>query len=157
MLHTEFEPFCEGTGREKDVKTRVWLPLCATAVLLAAVVAIATENQRDDAKQPSVSAVSAEAVRAPGIAGLKTYRDQVTGERRSPAPGLVVPALTPTERNARSRSYEGLVQVQGATPEDGVMVDLRGRFRSSVVSVRQPDGSYAMKCLDEVPHVARGE
>ncbi len=157
MLHTEFEPSSEGTGREKDVKTRVGLPLCATAVLLAAVVAIATEDPRDDAKQPSVSDASAEADRAPGITGLKTYRDPVTGSRRSPPAGLFVPALTPAERNARSRSHEGLVLVQGATPEDGVMVDLRGRFRSSLVSVRQPDGSYAMKCLDEVPHVARGE
>ena len=157
MLHTEFEPFCEGTGREKDVKTRVWLPLCATAVLLAAVVAIATEDRRDDVKQQSVSAASAEAVRAPGIAGLKTYRDPVTGERRSPPPGVVFPALTPAERNARSRSHEGLVVVPGATPEHGVMVHLQGRFRSSVVSVRQPDGSRTTRCLDELPHAVRWE
>ena len=160
MLETEFEPSCEGSGREKDLKTRVWLPLCAMAVLLVAVAGTTTEEQsvpETQAPVPAASAAGDDAITPPGVGGLKTYRDPLTGERRSPPPGVVFPALTPAERNARSRSHEGLEEVRGATPEDGFMVDLKGRFHSAVVSVRQQDESYTTRCLNEVPHATRGE
>ena len=146
--------------RRTPRRVRPWLFLCGIAVLLAAVVAILTEEPRGAEAQPSVpvaAAASADPIISPGSAGLKTYRDPVTGERRAPVPGVVIPALTPAQRNARSRSHEGLQQVQGATPGGGVMVDLKGRFRSTTLSVRQSNGTYTVRCLDQVPHAPRGE
>ena len=111
---------------------------------------------KDRASSQAEPTLSSRAL-SPGVGGLKIYLDPVTGERRSPPPGVTFPALTPAEQNARSHSHEGLEEVQGANPEDGFMVDLKGRFSSAVVSTRQPDGSFSTRCLGELPDAMRKE
>ena len=97
-------------------RVRPWLFLGGIAVLLAALVAIATDEQgapEVQAPVPAASAAGDAAVTPPGVGGLRRYRDPVTGERRSPPPGLAPAALSAAERRALSRSHEGLVEVPG--------------------------------------------
>ena len=93
----------------------------------------------------------------PGVGGLKTYRDPVTGERRSPPRAIPLEALDARQRNAFSRLDTGLVEEPGPSAAGGVHVDLQGRFRSAVVVTQQPDGSFSTRCLDELPRTMRGE
>jgi hypothetical protein len=53
----------------------------------------------------------------------------------------------PAPSDDLSTSSEGLVEEHGATPEDGVTVHLRGRFRSHVGVKRAPDGRLVEDCV----------
>jgi hypothetical protein len=78
---------------------------------------------------------------------MKAYRDPVTGERVGPPPG----AGPEAQRSLLSPSEVGLEAVPTGTPAGGVRVDLKGRFRSSFVATKLPDGTIATRCVHELP------
>ncbi len=136
------------------------LTVCAGVLALAALMAFAeatppaSELERASARtEPTLSTRAI----APAVGGLKTYRDPVTGERRSPPRAIPLEALDARQRNALSRSHVGLVEQAGPSSAGGVHVDLQGRFRSAVVVTKQLDGSFATRCLDQLPDAMRGE
>ena len=53
--------------------------------------------------------------------------------------------------SAFSSSARGLFQAVSPTPGGGVMVDLQGRFMSSLVIQRDPDGNFSTRCVREHP------
>ena len=68
---------------------------------------------------------------------MRIYRDPGTGELGDPpaeAPAQV--SLPPAD--ALSTSSEGLVETPSPVPGGGVMIDLRGRFRSRSLPRRMP-------------------
>ncbi len=136
------------------------LTACAGVLALAALVAFAEStppaSELERASARTEPTLSTQAI-PPGGGGLKTYRDPVTGARRSPPRAMPLEALDARQRNAFSRSDAGLVEEPGPTVAGGVHVDLQGRFRSAVVITKQPDGSFSTRCLDQLPHAMRGK
>ena len=142
--------------RETHVRRAV--TVFSGVLALAALVAFAgstppaSELERVSARtEPTLSTRAI----APAEGGLKTYRDPVTGERRSPPPSLPAAALTASERRGLSRSHAGLVAVPGPTPAGGTRVDLQGRFLSHVVARVGADGTASMGCLNDLPEALR--
>lgn len=86
-------------------------------------------------------ALAEEAPRSLG--GFRATVDPSTGEfLKNPPPQAAVP-LTPGERNAASRSHEGLV-VRPHPQGNGEYVDLQGRFQSPLMATVGPDGKIIM-------------
>ena len=82
--------------------------------------------------------------------GMTVHINPETGAiLKEPAPGTVPLQLSPQERNAMSRSQEGLVSVPSTVPGGGVTVDLQGRFRSPLIATVGPDGKVRMQHLGE--------
>lgn len=73
-------------------------------------------------------------------AGVMIYVDPETGEWTAPPPDK---EIRPPVAGALSQSAEGLVEKPG--PAGGVMVDLKGRFQSSVIAVPRPDGGVTVE------------
>ncbi len=136
------------------------LTACAGVLALAALVAFAEStppaSELEGAGARTEPTLSTRAI-PPSVGGLKTYRDPVTGERRSPPRAIPLEALDARQRNAFSRSDAGLVEEPGPTVAGGVHVDLQGRFRSAVVVTKQPDGSFVTECLDQLPDATLGK
>ncbi len=136
------------------------LAACAGVLVLAALVAFAESTPAaSELKRTSARTAPKLSTRAtaPVVGGLKTYRDPVTGARRSPPSAIPLEALDARQRNALSRSHVGLVEQASSSSAGGVHVDLQGRFRSAVVVRKQADGSLVTKCLEQLPHAMRGE
>jgi hypothetical protein len=85
------------------------------------------------------------------VGGMKAYRDPVTGERVGP-PARAVPSSAP-QPSSLSRSHTGLEVVPTGTAAGGFRVDLQGRFRSSLVATKQPDGRVSTRCVHELPDI----
>jgi hypothetical protein len=147
-------------ARRKALK-RVWLGwlLGASVVVLAALVAVATQSPLDinNGRGPEASASAgtppsaSQDVLPAGVGGMKAYRDPVTGERVGPPPGPVPPSVP--QPSALSRSQVGLEVVPTGTAAGGVRVDLQGRFRSSLVATKRPDGTVSTRCVYELPDI----
>ena len=82
-----------------------------------------------------------------GDAGMEAHVDPLTGALVPeavgpvrPAPALPAPALPASELPA---------------PGGGMMIDIRGRFMSSVVATVAPDGSLHLDCVTDDGHVHR--
>jgi hypothetical protein len=79
--------------------------------------------------------------------GLRVHFDPVTGQI-IPPPVAVAPAAPALPANhPLSTSGEGLVETPGQTRAGGVILDLQGRFRSTVVTSVGPDGTPLTRCL----------
>ena len=124
-------------------------------VLLAVLLAVATQSARKSDPKTGESAsigtppLTSQDEFPAGVGGMKAYRDPVTGERVGPPPRAVHPSAP--QPSALSRSHTGLEVVPTGTAAGGVRVDLQGRFRSSVVATKRPDGSVSVRCLDKPP------
>ncbi len=143
-----------------ETHVRLALAVCAGVLALAALGVFAESTPpASELERASARTEPTQSPRAipPTVGGLKTYRDPVTGERRSPPPGLPAPRLSVSERRALRRSHEGLVAVSGQTPAGGTRVDLQGRFLSNVVARVGADGTASMGCLDDLPDALRGK
>jgi hypothetical protein len=87
-------------------------------------------------------AVAGDASVQPGAApGMRVYIDPKTGEPTAPPPGAAVESAPAVQQ----RSGEGLVEEPA--PGGGVMMDLKGRFKTPLVVTVDPDGRT---------HVGRG-
>jgi hypothetical protein len=105
-------------------------------VLLSATLAVAEPN---DAAAPA------------GAGGQWVHVDPATGARTArPQPGAAAAAAT---NPALSTSAQGLVEEPA--PGGGVMVDLKGRFRSAAEATAGADGTTTVKC--HAPGVHGGE
>jgi hypothetical protein len=58
---------------------------------------------------------------------------------------------------APSSRSAGLVERSGVTEAGGVMVGLRGRFRTTLVLERKADGSTASRCISNLPDKSAGD
>jgi hypothetical protein len=147
-------------ARRRALK-RVWLGwlLGASVLLLAALVAVATQSPLDTERGATASAgTSASAsqdVTPRAVGGMKAYRDPVTGERVGPPPAAVPPSAP--QPSSLSRSQTGLEVVPTGTAAGGFRVDLKGRFRSSLVATKQPDGRVATRCVHDLPDTQGGQ
>lgn len=63
----------------------------------------------------------------------------------------------PEGYEALSNSSAGLVEQPGMTEAGGVMVGLRGRFRTALVLERKADGSRTTRCISNLPGEAAGD
>ena len=135
-----------------------WL-LGASVLLLAALVAVATQSPLDTERGAPASAgppdSASQDVTPRAVGGMKAYRDPVTGERVGPPPGAVPPSAP--QPSALSRSHTGLEAVPTGTTAGGVRVDLQGRFRSSLVATKRPDGTVSTRCVHELPDIQGGQ
>jgi hypothetical protein len=78
---------------------------------------------------------------APGRAGQWIKVDPQTGARVAPSAPIAAMAPDP----AFSTSQQGLVEQ--AAPGGGVMVDLKGRFRSAATATLGTDGKAVVDCV----------
>ena len=146
-------------ARRRALK-RVWLGwlLGASVVVLAALVAVAAQSPLDTERDATASAgtsdLASQDVTPRGVGGMKAYRDPVTGERVGPPREAVPPSVV--QPSALSRSHTGLEVVPTGTAAGGFRVDLKGRFRSSLVATKQPDGTVSTRCVHALPDI-RGE
>ena len=86
--------------------------------------------------------------RAGGTAGgFRAYVDPQTGELAAPPVGAVT--AVPEVTGALNTSTEGLMEVPGTTSAGGMTVDLRGRFRSTMVSTVDAAGRTVTRCLPD--------
>jgi hypothetical protein len=81
-----------------------------------------------------------------GAAGMKIYRDPVTGELVDP-PAEVEAQVSPPPDDALSTSSEGLVETLSPVPGGGVMVDLQRRFRSPLIATQDAEGKITIQHL----------
>jgi hypothetical protein len=129
--------------------------LAASVLLLAALVAVATQSPLDAEQGATASAGTPDSasqdVTPRAVGGMKAYRDPVTGERVGPPP-VALPPSAP-QPSALSRSHTGLEVVPTGTAAGGFRVDLKGRFRSSLVATKQPDGTVSTRCVHELPDI----
>jgi hypothetical protein len=68
------------------------------------------------------------------VPGMRVYIDPKTGEPTTPPPGAAVEAAPAVQQ----RSGEGLVEEPA--PGGGVMMDLKGRFKTPLGVTVDPDG-----------------
>jgi hypothetical protein len=95
----------------------------------------------------------------PAPQGLKAVVDPATGQFTVPprppitgSPEAFAPPTIPSASAAGSSanlatSHDGLVAVRGTTRAGGLQVDLKGRFRSSVIATVGPDGKVRTECV----------
>ena len=114
-------------------RLRTALLLAVGAALLAGGAAVkGVRPGRPAAESPS-----------PSSADQVVHIDPRTG-RRVPRPARRDPAFETARRARPNRSAVGLLERPG--PHGGVMVDLRGRFRSSAVARIGADGALDTEC-----------
>lgn len=120
----------------------------ALGLALAAAVGFAGGGPADDAALSEDSAPSESPV--PLAGGLRVYLDPETGEVRS-RPADQDPELQREESRwgeRESRNTYGGDLLQEPLDGGGFMVDLRGRFQSSVVATIDPEtGAVTVDCV----------
>jgi hypothetical protein len=79
-----------------------------------------------------------------GQSGMRAYVDPQTGKVGAPPPDQAAPLPSAAEQDASSTSSEGLVVVPA--PGGGEMVDLQGRFQTSITATLKPDGTVQTDC-----------
>ena len=100
-----------------------------------------------DASMGSSSQVVARA-KTPGSASVQVYVDPVTGKIGVPPPAaeLAPRVLSPAEQQALSTSSEDLVEKPVVGPAGGIILDVQGRFRSTVVATVDAVGRSSIQC-----------
>jgi len=116
-------------------------------VLLECAVSGPSAPAREaDAQAGSPADVKAvqSAVPSAGQTGMRAYFDPQTGKIGPPPPDQAVPPRSGAEQNAYSTAAEGLVVLPA--PEGGQMIDLQGRFQTSITATLKPDGTVQTDC-----------
>ena len=111
-----------------------------TAVMLAAGAAVLAGGAAVTLVRPERPAPESP---SQGSADQVVHIDPRTG-RRVPRPARRDPVFEAARRARLNRSAAGLLERPG--PHGGVMVDLRGRFRSSTVARIGADGALDTDC-----------
>ncbi len=96
---------------------------------------------------------------AAGAAGAKAAVDPSTGQLVVPSPTTAAKVVPSTRVGALSTAHEGLVAVRGVSRAGGVMVDLKGRFRSAVIATVATVGADGTTRIETrcVPAPASGD
>lgn len=85
-------------------------------------------------------------------AGQKAYIDPATG-RILPRPPAGAPSSAAQQPDLNNSS-EGLVEQASPKPGGGYMLDLKGRFRSTVYATKGPDGKPQVRHVPVTPPAA---
>jgi hypothetical protein len=83
--------------------------------------------------------------------GYMIHIDPVTGRLAEPAPGTTPIVFDAQLQNALSTSPEGLVEVNSPVEGGGTMIDLQGRFQSTMVSTVDKNGVLQAPCFSGLP------
>jgi hypothetical protein len=78
-------------------------------------------------------------------AAIRVYTDPETGKITKPPADAPPAELSPKLKEAFSTSSKGLVETQSPTPGGGVMIDLKGRFRSPLTATRDSEGKLSIQ------------
>jgi hypothetical protein len=127
-----FSLFCAG-GIPPTLATE-WQPTSAEATQAPSSATLVPEH--DEQRAGAVE----------GAAGMKIYRDPVTGELGDPPAEEEAQVSLPPD-DALSTSSEGLVETPSPVPDGGVMVDLQGRFRSPLMATQDAEGKITIQHL----------
>lgn len=142
-----------------DIQGSRALQLCRSAFcgLLATAIGCGVWAPQAIAKDQE-SAVNADrATQAPrAAAALILQRQPVDDEEGRAAQGAGLGSETDVSSDAASTDSAGLAEEPGSTEAGGVKVDLRGRFRTSLVLERRADGSTVEKCISNLPSADSG-
>ena len=84
-------------------------------------------------------------------AGYMVHIDPVTGQLADPGPGTRPVVFDARLQNALSTSPEGLEEVASPVEGGGTMVDLQGRFQSTMVSTVDENGVLRAPCFSGLP------
>lgn len=105
-----------------------------------------THQQASPAAVPVEAQTSETGVGTNRTYGIRAYKDPKTG-KLGPPPSQGHPAEpSPGADKAVDTQSEGLVEVPSPVPDGGVMVDLKGRFRSHAKATKGPDGKPTIHC-----------
>ena len=85
---------------------------------------------------------------SPVAGGLTVHIDPQTGRFTTKPGGGIPMQLSPAEANALSTSHLGLVETLSPRPRGGALVDLQGRFQSSLVATVDAQGKVTIQHLD---------
>jgi hypothetical protein len=122
-----------------------------TTVVLIAAAGIGFWGMSAGAGDPeSAAAAPAGSNDAPAL----ILQRESTRQDADTAPAAALPTAS---YEALSNSSVGLVEQPGVTEAGGVMVGLRGRFRTALILERKADGSTATRCVSNLPATAPGE
>jgi len=113
-------------------------------------VVVQKSNNSDTASDDGEKQSSSVQERPPA---MKVYIDPDTGEFLEESPDVAVEELLIEETEEVSTSPEGLEMVESDIPGEGVMIDLKGRFRSYQNAVKDSDGNISIDCDDD-PHIS---
>lgn len=83
---------------------------------------------------------------AGGGAGMRVYRDPVTGEFTAPPPGTALPPAAHSFGTATPQ----LIESPGTSPAGGMTIDLQGAFQSSITATAD-GGSVRTGCHSDAP------
>ncbi len=139
-----------GAGHQPAVAEESPLTRCAE-------IAQPTGPAQAQSGAPAAKADGGQAAAAPQVSpGMRAYVDPETGELTVP-PDDVRAAEAAAAAAAFSTSHEGLVEVPSPVPGGGVMLDLKGRFRSPLTATLSADGKVTMAHVPCVPASRDGE
>jgi len=126
-----------------------WPALLALAVVSLAAPALAGDEPAA-AAQEEQTAVQATATATPvAAAGLIIYIDPETGRPTSTPTEAQRAAMQSALAELLNYSDEGLVEV--VMPDGSVVMDLQGRFQSTLIVQVAPDGTQHFKQVGAVP------
>jgi len=126
-----------------------WPALLALAVVSLALPALAGDEPAA-AAQEEQTAVQATATATPvAAAGLIIYIDPETGRPTSTPTEAQRAAMQSALTELLNYSDEGLVEV--VMPDGSVVMDLQGRFQSTLIVQVAPDGTQHFKQVGAVP------
>lgn len=124
--------------------------VCLVAILLGWAVSASSALGRDadaQAGAPADVKTAQPAEQPAGQAGMRAYFDPKTGKMGGPpAPDQAAPAAAAAaaEQGAYSTSGQGLSLVPA--PGGGQMIDLQGRFQTTITATLKPDGTVQTEC-----------
>lgn len=118
----------------------------AAGAAAVALIGVATWLiQARTSQTPTASPAESTIQDTQSAAGMRVYRDPVTGEFvSSPPVGTAEPGVSKELADPLSTSSEGLV-IRPA-PGGGVMVDLQGRFQNTATVTTDADGHRVISC-----------
>ena len=150
-------------------RLRQWTPahpattLSLATLFLATLFLLSLSARGEECPAPAGTEARLPA-QEPSSPGFKAAIDPATGQltvpplpARGAAPATPAAAgASPASTSAAATSHVGLVAVPGTTRAGGKMVDLKGRFRSSVVATVGPDGKTTARCVETAVPAAAG-
>jgi len=129
------------TFRQLLLLGAVALTICMTPPVVAELPSDQPRTEQPGGKAKD-EVNTGDRARSDNAAGMRIYVDPTTGQIGTPPPGTISGARAAQGGGAAG----GLTEVPSPADGGGVMVDLQGRFRSTIKAAREPDGSVSTGC-----------
>ena len=120
-----------------------WVYVSLLAILLGWAVSASSASACDADAQAEAQA-DVKTTQPAETAGMRAYFDPKTGKIGPPPADQAAPLPSAAQQNAYSTSADGLVVVPA--PGGGQMIDLQGRFQTSITATLKPDGTVQTDC-----------